>query len=154
MQFAQLLELKELGVPVPTEILIKSSTLQNKKELVDAIVNQEQQQQQMAQQQSTVQMEVLKAQIKDLEARAMANEGLGFERASRIHENRALAVERLAEAQKDRDMGALDRVKALKELTDMDLGHLERAVGILKALQEDSKEDEKKETKTVSSSPQ
>jgi hypothetical protein len=135
MQFAQLLQLRELGVPVPTDLLINSSTLQNKKELVDAITNQEQQQQQMAQQQTSVQLEVLKAQIEDLKARAMANEGLGAERASRIHENRALAVERIAAAEKERDLGTLDKIKAIKELTDIDLGQLERAISILKMFQ-------------------
>jgi hypothetical protein len=136
LQFAQLLQIKELGVPVPTELLIKSSTLQGKQELIDAIKQQEQQQQQMAMQQQQVQMEVLKAQIEDLKSKAIANQGLGVERLSRVQENRALAVERLAEAQKDRDLGTLDRIKAVKELTDIDLGQIERALNILKIMQE------------------
>lgn len=139
MQFAQLLNMKELGVPVPADLLIKSSTLQNKEELVNAIGQQEQQQAQVQQQQAMAQIELLKAQIEDLKARAMANEGLGAERASRIQENRALAVERLAEAQKDRDLGTLDKVKAAKELDGIDLEHLERALGILKMIQEKDK---------------
>lgn len=136
MQFAQLLQMRELGVPVPTDLLIKSSTLQNKKELTDAIGQQEQQQQQMAMQQQQVQMEVLKAQIEDLKAKAMANEGLGVERASRVQENRALAIERLAQADHERDSGTLDRIKAAKELTSIDLSQLEQAVAIIKMLQE------------------
>lgn len=135
LQFAQLLELRSMDVPVPTDLLIKNSTLQNKKELTDAIQQQEQQQAQAAQQQQAIQLEVLKAQIEDLKSRAMANEGLGHERASRIHENRALAVERIAAAQKDRDLGTLDRIKAVKELADIDLNQLERSINILKALQ-------------------
>lgn len=142
MQFAQLLQMREMGIPIPTELLINSSTLQNKKELVDALQNQEQQQQQQQQQQQAVQMEVLKAQIEDLRARATANEGLGAERASRIHENRALAVERIAAAQKDRDLGTLDRIKAVKELTDIDLGQLEKAIAIIKSLQEKTQAEE------------
>lgn len=135
-QFAQLLQLRELGVPVPSDMLIQNSTLQNKEELINAIGNQEAQQQQLAQQQSATQLEVLKAQIQDLQARAMANEGLGAERASRIQENRALAIERLAEAQKDRDLGTLDRVKAVKELASIDLGQVEKAFQIIRAIQE------------------
>lgn len=142
MQFAQLLQLREMGIPVPADVLIKNSTLQNKQELTDAISAQEQGQQQQAQQQAQIQIEVLKAQIEDLKARAMANEGLGYERASRVTENQALAVERIAAAQKDRDMGTLDKVKAAKELTDMDLGHLERALNILKMIQEKDKKEE------------
>jgi len=145
MQFRQLLELREIGVPVPADLLLKSSTLQNKDELVQAIGQQEQQQAQMAQQQAMAQIEVLKAQIEDLKARAMANEGLGAERASRIHENRALAVERLAAAEKDRDQGTLDLIKGAKELQSIDLDQIERAIGIIRAMQgEQDKESEEK----------
>ena len=138
MQFAQLLQLRELGVPVPTEQLIEASTMQNKEELINAIQKQEQQQAQAAQEQQKTQIEVLKAQIEDLKAKAMANEGLGYERASRVQENQALAVERIAAAQKDRDQGVLDRIKAAKELTSMDLQHLERALGIVQMLENGS----------------
>lgn len=135
MQFAQLLQLRETGVPVPTDLLIKSSTLQNKKELIDAIQAQEQQASQQSQMQQQAEIQVLQAKIQDLNAKAMANEGLGVERASRIQENRALAIERLAEAQKDRDLGTLDRIKAAKELTTLDLDQIERAISILKTIQ-------------------
>ena len=142
MEFAQLLNLRELGIPVPAEILVKSSTLQNKEELINALGQQEQQQAQMQQAQQEAQIEVLKAQIEDLKARAMANEGLGAERASRIQENRALAIERLAEAQKDRDLGNLDKIRAAKELTSIDLDQLERALNILKMMQGKEEEDQ------------
>lgn len=136
MQFAQLLQMREIGIEIPAEMLIKSSTLQEKNELIEAMQQQQQQQQQLAEQQQQVQMQVLQAQIEDLKSRAMANQGLGVERISRIEENRALAVERIAEAQKDRDMGTLDRIKAVKELTDIDLGQIEKAINIIRAIQE------------------
>lgn len=136
MQFRQLLEMREMGIEIPTEMLIKSSTLQEKNELIEAIQQQQQQQQQMAAEQQQVQMQVLQAQIEDLKARAMANQGLGVERVSRVEENRALAIERVAQAQKDRDIGTLDRIKAVKELTDIDLGQIEKAVQIIKMIQE------------------
>lgn len=141
LQMQQLLHMRELGVPVPTELLIKNSTLQNKQELIDAIGQQEAQQAQLAQQQQQAQIQVLQAQIEDLKSRAMANEGLGYERASRVQENQALAVERIAAAQKDRDLGTLDRVRAAKELQGMDLDQLAKTVDILKALQEDSRQE-------------
>ncbi len=152
LQFRQLLELRGLDIPVPASILIESSTLQNKKELTDALSKQEEQQAAAQQQQQQVQIEVLKAQIEDLKARAMANEGLGYERASRIAENKALAVERIAAAQKDRDMGTLDRVKAAKELQGMDIDQLGRLVDIIKSLQEeDRQEGEKAAQETLQS---
>jgi len=141
LQFAQLLQLREMGVPVPINVLIETSTLQNKQELVDAIQEQEEQQAQMAQDQAAAEIEVLKAKIEESKARAMANEGLGVERASRVQENRALAIERLAEAQKDRDMGTLDRIRAVKELTDIDLNQLEQALNILRMVQESQRQE-------------
>lgn len=141
MQFAQLLQLREMGIPVPASILVENSTLQNKNELIEALGQQEQQQAQMGQMQAQTQMRVLEAQIKDLDAKAMANEGLGYERASRIAENNALAVERIAAAQKDRDMGTLDRIKAAKELTTMDLEQLQAAIEILQQLQGGQREE-------------
>lgn len=151
MQFAQLLQLKELGVPVPTGLLIENSTLQNKEELTKAIQQQEEQQSKQMQEQHEAEVAVLRGQLKDLEAKAMANEGLGYERASRVAENQALAVERVAAAQRERDMGTLDRVKAAKELSSMDLDHLHRTVEILKLLQEDQKEEAKAEASKASS---
>lgn len=136
LQFNQLLSLREMGIEIPSNILIESSTLQNKKELTDALSQQEQQQAQAQQQQQEIQMEVLKAQIEDLKAKAMANEGLGVERASRVDENRALAIERIAEAQKDRDLGTFDRIKAVKELTEIDLNQLEQALSIIRSIQD------------------
>lgn len=136
MQFAQLLQMRELGIEIPAELLIKSSTLQEKNELIEAIQQQQQQQQQLASEQQQIQLQVLQAQIEDLKSRAMANQGLGVERISRIEENRALAIERVAEAQKDRDLGTLDRIKAVKELTDIDLNQIEKAIQIIRSIQE------------------
>lgn len=146
MQMQQLLQMRELGVPVPTNMLIENSTLQNKKELIDAISQQEEQQAKQAEQQQQVEIQVLQAQIEDLKAKAMANEGLGVERASRVQENRALAVERLAEAEHDRSAGELDRAKAFKELSTIDLEHLEKALTIMKMLIEKDEEKEEKPT--------
>lgn len=139
LQFKQLLYLQELGIQVPPDILIETSTLQNKKELIDALQKQGEQTAQQQQQQQQIQLELIQAQIEDLKAKAIANEGLGYERASRIQENSALAVERIAEAQKDRDLGALEKIKAVKELTDIDLGQLEKALNIIRSIQDQSR---------------
>jgi len=143
MQFAQLLNLRELGVPVPAEQLIKSSTLQNKEELLQAIVSQEQQQSQMAQQQASVQIELLKAQIEDLHARAVANQGLGHERASRIQENQALAIERRAAAHKDMAQAEVELIKAAKELETIDIEQIEKAMNILLMIKQHNQPTEK-----------
>ena len=141
LQARQILALLEIGVlqPIPKVLdeLLGTLSIQNKQEIINAITENQQQEAQTLQQQKETQLEVLKAQIEDLKARAMANEGLGYERASRIEENRALAIERISEAQKDRDLGTLDRLKAVKELTQMDLTQLGQALDIIKRIQEE-----------------
>lgn len=136
MQFAQLLEMQQMGIPIPPSVLIKAAPLQDKKELIEGLQQQAEQQEQQQQQTLAVQMELLQAQIEDLKAKAVANTGLGIERTARVDENEALAVERLAEAKKDRELGALHLVKALKELEGMDISNLMQSIQAIKAVQE------------------
>lgn len=138
MQFAQLLQLKQLGVPVPSDVLINAATLQNKKELVDAIKAQEQQQAQMQQAQSQSAMLQEQATIQMAQARAQADLGLAEERSSRVEENKALAFERIAQAHKDEEDAVLNKIKAIKELESIDIGHLERLINVSQLLQEQS----------------
>lgn len=126
MQFAQLLHLRQAGVPIPDDVLLESSTIQNKQELTKSILQRSEQQRQMAIQQQQLQMAEMQSQAEKNSAKALADRGLGIERLSRIEENKALATERKAEAQKDRELGLLHLVKALKEIQTIDLQQLEK----------------------------
>jgi hypothetical protein len=134
MQFAQLINLREVGVPIPDDLLLESATLQNKKQLVDAVTKNQRQQMQIAQQQMQMGMELQKSQVELNQARAASDQGLGLERISRVEENEALAVERKAQAVRDEDAGLLYKVKALKELEELDLAHLERLIAMAQML--------------------
>lgn len=136
LQFAQLLHLKEAGVPIPDDVLLDAATVQNKKELTDKIAEANQAQQQAQEQQMQAEMQELQARTNLANARATADEGLGLERMSRIGENQALAVERRAEAIKDQEQAALNKVRALKELDDIDLSQIERLVSLLQIFRE------------------
>lgn len=142
LNFAQLLNLREVGIPVPTGVLIECSTLQNKKQLTEAIENEEKRQQEQQEKAEQVQIELLKAQIEDLQAKSVANTGLGAERFARIEENKALAIERLAEAEKDRSLGVLHELQAMKELEEMDLN---QAKGLLEIIERMKMQSEMKE---------
>lgn len=135
-QFKQLMALKELGIDIPPKTLLDSLTIQNKEELLKDIEQGQQQAQQQQQQQMQLQMQLLQAQIKDLESKATANEGLGVERASRVEENRAFAIERLSESEKDKQLGLLHQVQAMKELEGMDIAHLEKLINLAESLKE------------------
>jgi hypothetical protein len=153
MQFAQLLQLREVGVPVPNEILLEAVTLENKQQLVEAIQQQQQQQAQMAQAQAQMQQEQMKAQIKLSNARATADEGLGIERLSRVQENQSLALERQAQAIRDEDEAALSLVKAIKELEGIDLDNVVKALQVLGTIKQSQKIEQEVNLQNLGPSP-
>ena len=130
MQFAQLIQLKELGVPIPDSSLIEAATIQEKDKIIQLMQQQQQQAQQAQQMQMQSQMEEAKARVQLAQARTMADQGLGAERFSRIDENRALGVERRAKAVADDNMALLNFVRALKEIENIDISHLQQIVSI------------------------
>jgi len=62
MQFAQLLQLRESGVPISTSDLLEASTMQGKKKIIENAMAQEQQAAQMQQMQAQAQIDAQKAQ--------------------------------------------------------------------------------------------
>jgi hypothetical protein len=128
MQFAQLMQLKELGVPLPDASLIDAATIQNKTKILEVMQQQQQQAQQMQQAQMQSQMQEQQARTELAQARSIADKGLGYERVSRVEENKALAQERKAQA-------LLDFVKAMKELESVDISHLEQLISLKQMLQ-------------------
>lgn len=144
MQFAQMLQLREAGVPITDVDLLEAATIQNKKTIIENAVAQQQKMQQMQQQMQQTQMQESVAKTNLANARAMADQGLGMERVSRIQENRALAVERRAEAEKDRQQALLNTVEALQKIDEVDLSHLEKLLSLARILktQEDNPQEQ------------
>lgn len=136
MQFAQLVQLRELGVPIPDGSLIESATIQNKDQITQMIAQQQQQAQQVQQMQTQAAIQESQARTQLAQARTMADQGLGAERFSRIDENRALAVERRAEAVKDDQQALLNFAKAMKEIETIDIAHLEKIISLQKMLKD------------------
>ncbi len=134
MQMAQMLQLKEAGIPISNEDLLEASTIQNKKKIIENMQQAQQQQQQMAQQQAQIQMQEIQARTNLAHARAQADQGLAIERTSRVEENRALAISKLHEANKFDDQALLEKIKALKELESMDLAHIEKLISMANSL--------------------
>lgn len=142
MALMQLLNLREIGIPVPTSILIETSTLQDKKKLIEAIAAEEQAAQQQQKQVQDYQLALQQAQIESMRAKAMADQGLGIERVSRVEENRALAVERVAESQNQRALSVYHEIKAAQELEDLDLSQLQKLFTLIHSLQEAKRQKE------------
>ncbi len=136
MQFAQLLQLKELGVPIPDEEILEAATLQNKKQLIESIKASRQQQQEMQQMQMQAAIKEQEARTELAKSRSIADQGLGLERLSRVKENQALAEERTAAAEKDRDIGILNLIKAAKELDSIDLEQVSKLVSLAETMKQ------------------
>ena len=123
MQFAQLLHLRQAGVPIDDISLLEASTIQDKNKIIEImnknkqqVIQDQQMEMQMAQQEQ-------QSRIKLSDSTASANEQLGLERLSRIQENQALAIERKAAAVKDEETGLLNLIKALKEIDGLDIAN-------------------------------
>ncbi len=149
MQLSQMLHLREVGIPISDEDLIEATTFQGKKKIVENMQRQKQEQKEMQQMSMQAQMQELASKVELNKARAVADEGLGYERYSRVKENEALAVERKAAAEKDRSLALLDFVKALKELEGTDLAHLKELIGLSQMLKDSEDINSDKDLKKV-----
>ncbi len=138
LQFAQAVELRQLGVQISDEQLLNMATMQNKDEIIKEMQEQKQQMSQMQQQQMQLQQQQAEAQLRGTHAKATADEGLGVERMSRVQENEQLAVERNAkaivdksQAQLNQEQSVLTMAKAMKELETIDLANFEKFVSLM-----------------------
>jgi hypothetical protein len=144
MQLAQMLQLREAGVPISNSDLLEASTFQNKKIIIENMQKEQQQMQQQQQQQQQVQMQEIMSKINLANARAEADIGLRHERDARVQSDTALAIQKLHEANKNDEQATLEKVKIIKELEDMDLGHIERLLAManmIKAQEQPEKVD-------------
>ncbi|MFI5332615.1 MAG: hypothetical protein ACHQVS_00780 [Candidatus Babeliales bacterium] len=153
MQFAQMLQLREVGVPITDEDLLEAATLQGKSDMVENMQAQKQQAMQMQMQQMQLDMQEQMANIDLAKARATADEGLGVERYSRVQENQALARERDAAAEKDHEIGVLNVIKALKEIDSIDIDQMNKLIALSHLLKQHEMNQQKHEKEMAIPSP-
>lgn len=158
LEFRQLMEMIQAGIlpnsPEIQEVLLKTAPLQNKKDLLEATQKAAQAQAKQMQAQQQAEMMTAQAQSQLYQSQAAANQGIANERNAKVQENQALAIERIKEAQAKNDQAALDKAKAIKELADIDLAQLERALSILRLLEESGEEKAKEYIQATSQSNQ
>lgn len=134
-QFVQLMALKQIGVPIPDELIIKNSNLHGKQALEEHLVQQAQAAQQQAQAAEQLQMKII-------DSKAQADNALAAERMNKIQLDAALSAERISRAEEDRTAGVLNLIKAAKELEGIDLDHFMKAVQIAKSMTESQHQQE------------
>jgi hypothetical protein len=117
-QFIQLLQLREMGIPVPTTFLLKNSTLQGKDELVESIQREEQQQAALQQEKASLDLAVLEGQLQNLQASTAEKLAFARERAGRTQSNLGLEAERFSELSKNHAIAAKEKVSAIKEFLE------------------------------------
>jgi len=142
-QFAQLLHLKEIGVPIPDETLVEAATLQNKTKLIEAIQQQQQAQQQAQQKQEEAAQRFQEAQTNLANAKVESDLSLAKERDSRVFSNIGLMEERQNESEKDKTQALLNLVKTMQEIDNIDLDQLSKLIQLSQVV--DSKQDNKVE---------
>ncbi|MHA1401138.1 MAG: portal protein [Candidatus Heimdallarchaeaceae archaeon] len=142
--FLALMEMKQIGINIPDEILVDKAPIPDKKDLKEVMAQQAQAAQQQQQQAQQLQMQQLQAQTNLADARAGADRGLEHERNSRVLSNLGLMQERRAESVKDLEQASLDKIKAAKELMGVDLSQLQQLIDIVDRLrgQEETKVQE------------
>lgn len=140
LQFGQMVQLKQVGVPISDQDILEAATLQGKQKIIDNMVQQQQAQQQAEQQQMQAQQQIAQQDQEAKMALAMssarAQDAQANERNSRIEENKALAIERLAEAEKDKDMAMLNIIKAVKEISHMEIDEILKALNAVNMIKE------------------
>jgi hypothetical protein len=134
-EFIQLNALRAMGVQVSDEELIEASNLHNKKEIRERIAQQSQQAAQMQQMQAEMQLKNQQVLTDAAESKAMSDRSLAHEREAKIHLDQALNAERISRAEEERTAGALNLVKALKELDGINLDNLMKKLQFLKELE-------------------
>jgi hypothetical protein len=135
LEYLQYLHLKEVGIDVPSELLIEKAPIHGKKELKEAIMKKEQQAAQMAQQQAQLQMQGMEVDNKTKLAYSASQEALANERMAKIQLEQAVNAERISKAETDRTASVLNIVKALHELDTMNLSNIEHKLNLIRSLE-------------------
>lgn len=137
MQFAQIVTLAEKGLIKPSpSVLLKSSTIQNKQDLIDDAEQQQQMMQQQAQAQQQADLNVAQANAQLLNSQSQANQANALEKMSKIEDNQAMAMERRAKAIDELDDATLRKIEGIKRLQELDLGNLDKFITALLNIKE------------------
>lgn len=147
MYFRQLVDLRQLGVPISGKMLAEAAPIQGKTELNEQIAEAEQAQAQQAQEDKRIQQQVMQTQSDLSQAKAISDVALAKERFTRAIANLGLEDERASKAIDDRASAALDRTKAMTELASIDDERLLKYFSIIHMMEEmgRKKEEEIKE---------
>lgn len=143
LELAQILKLQEMYPQLNLmDEVIDCMQIQNKDKIKEKLAAQAEAQQKSQEQMQQLQMQQMEVDNETKRSYARGQDGLALERKAKIGTDIAIAEDKLKRAHTEDTAALVNILKALKELDGMSLEHIERQVGILKAL--DPNIDDKK----------
>ncbi len=136
LQFSQLFQLHQLGLPIPASTLVNAASVQNKSDLIKQMDNDAKAAAEGQKRAEQLQMLKLQAEIDMASAQAQVQRGYAVEKISEIQTNEAEAVERRSLAAKNQQQAALDMVKATKDIDSITIEQLGKLFELSKAIQD------------------
>lgn len=107
MELQQLIQFRELGMPIPDKSILRAAFITNKRQIIEDMEQQQQQQMQQAQAQAQSQSQLDQAKVEGMMAKAQAD-------MAKVEDLKASAMHKATQAD-------LDTVKSMIELEDLDL---------------------------------
>ena len=150
LNYMQLVQAKQSGISIPDSVIIEAMPLQRKDKLIAAV---QQSEQQKAEQQKLVDEQINLSNQMSV-SKMISDLSLALERRSRMTADEALAVERISESQQNQADTILKRLKAQKELEELDSKEIVKFLGILKGLENQERDaalsiiDESRQTRS------
>lgn len=139
LAFKQAVYLREaLQIPIPTDYLLDLATVVDKKKLMESIKEAEQQKNQQEQERQQVEMMLIQAQIDNQQSQAVASTGFGLEHLSRVRKNESETAKMNAQAIEQIEQARLDKVKAMKEISSMELSEIQQLLNLHSMLEQKS----------------
>ena len=124
----------ELGIPISSKRILSKMVLQDKDSLIKEVEEAEKQQSQMAEKRAQLEMQQMQvdnetklAYARDQSAKAQAS-------MSKIELDKAIGIEKVEEAKREKSTSFLNMVKALKEIQSIDLEQMEKALELMNTM--------------------
>ena len=140
--FRQLLDLKNLGEPIPPGLIARAAPIQGKSEYYEEMEKFQQEQAQAQQKQEAMEQQLQQAQMELAQSQSLQQVAGAKERFTRSVSNLGLEDERSSEAIQNRTQAVLDQVKAIKELDEIDIRTAKEELALSAILREQNKQEE------------
>lgn len=134
--FRQLVELSQMGVPIPPEELAREAPIQGRSKLDKVIEAQAQAAAQEKQKADAIEQQLIESQAILAQSQSIRNMADAEERYTRAGSNQGLQDEREARAVQEEMDAALKQVEAMRKLQGLDLENAQKALEFIKQLQE------------------